>query len=121
MTSPVPSTHYFPLDLEYTVSCIIIVMKIGEGNKKQYWTITEMAELSGYDAMTLRYYERIGIIEPVSRVNGRRHIAFKVWYYETALKEGQASLGTYDEAIERYRKEKRGKSKFDLFIERSAK
>lgn len=66
------STHYFPLDLEYTVSCIIIVMKIGEGDKKQYWTITEMAELSGYDAMTLRYYERIGIIEPVSRVNGRR-------------------------------------------------
>ena len=162
-------------------------MKIGEGDKKSHWTITEMAELSGYDAMTLRYYERIGIIEPVSRVNGRRayceddlhristltclkktglslgeikdyvnlinqgektipqrlsmilkqqkvvarqikelynhaeHIAFKVWYYETALKEGQASLGTCDEAIERYRKETRGRSKFDLFPERSAK
>ena len=33
------------------------------------------------------------------------HIAFKVWYYETALKEGVASLGAYEDAIARYQDE----------------
>ena len=33
------------------------------------------------------------------------HIAFKVWYYETAAKEGLVALADYASAVERYRRE----------------
>jgi DNA-binding transcriptional MerR regulator len=33
------------------------------------------------------------------------HIAFKVWYYETAEKEGLAALADIDATLERYRRE----------------
>jgi DNA-binding transcriptional MerR regulator len=33
-------------------------------------TIAEVAALSGFSAHTLRYYERIGLLDPVARVQG---------------------------------------------------
>ena len=40
-------------------------------------TIAEVAAFSGFSAHTLRYYERIGLLDPVSRVHGaqRRYSA----------------------------------------------
>ena len=40
------------------------------------------------------------------------HIEFKVWYYETAAKEGLSALANISATLERYRQETG--SKFDL-------
>lgn len=40
------------------------------------------------------------------------HIAFKVWFYETALKEGLKQMGDIDACIERYRQETGRRTRF---------
>ena len=40
------------------------------------------------------------------------HIAFKVWLYETALKEGLNQMGDIDACLERYRRETGHKARF---------
>jgi DNA-binding transcriptional MerR regulator len=50
------------LDLERTLSFILIAMDT--------LTVREASEFTGLSAHTLRYYERIGLIEPVRRNSG---------------------------------------------------
>ena len=142
-----------------------------EKGEKGY-SISEMAELSGFSEDTLRFYEKKGLLLGVKRASGGRrrynaanmaavklidclkrtgmplddiaefmrlttkgdksvakrlammrkreaavnammadiqacadHIAFKVWYYETAAKEGLVSLADINATCERYRRE----------------
>ena len=56
------------LDLERALSFILIVMET--------LTVREASEFTGLSAHTLRYYERIGLIEPVARnAGGHRRYA----------------------------------------------
>ncbi len=58
----------FGLDLEHTLSFIMRVMET--------LTVKEASEFIGLTAHTLRYYERIGLIEPVARnAGGHRRYA----------------------------------------------
>ena len=144
--------------------------KVKEGER--LYTISEMAELSGFSGDTLRFYEKKGLLPGVKRAPGGRrrynaanvgairlidclkktgmplddiaefmrlttkgdksvkkrlammrkreaavkemmadiqacadHIAFKVWYYETAEKEGLAALADFKATRERYCRE----------------
>ena len=55
-----------PLDLESTQGCIFYGMETG-------LTIQQVAQETGLSIDTLRYYERIGLMEPVTRAqNGHR-------------------------------------------------
>jgi MerR family redox-sensitive transcriptional activator SoxR len=38
----------------------------------EYWAIGEVATRSGVPASTIRYYEQIGLLPAVGRINGRR-------------------------------------------------
>ena len=142
----------------------------GKANQATY-TIAEAARKTGYDAETLRYYERAGLLRGIARKGARRvytdenlraislitclkktgmplkaireyvalsargdksvakrldlmrrhskevarqleevtrfkdRIDFKVWYYETARREGLAAVADIDAAIVRYRRE----------------
>ncbi len=135
------------------------------------YTIAEAARKTGYDAETLRYYEREGLLSGIGRRGARRvyteanlraiamvtclkktgmplkaikeyvdlaargertiarrldlmrrhskevarrlaevaqckdRIDFKVWYYETALREGPDAVADIDAALARYRRE----------------
>src|SRR5690606_38983841 len=54
------------LDLERALSCRLIIMNEG-------LTIQQVAEATQLSEHTLRYYERIGLIHPISRAdNGHR-------------------------------------------------
>lgn len=144
--------------------------KVKEGER--LYTISEMAEQSGFSEDTLRFYEKKGLLLGVKRISGGRrrynaaniaavklidclkrtrmslddiaefmrlttkgdksvakrlammrkreaavnammadiqacadHIAFKVWYYETAEKEGLAALADFKATRERYCRE----------------
>lgn len=144
------------------------------------YSISQVCELTGFSADTLRYYEKAGLLPGVMRRSGRRayseanlaalklidclkktgmpleniakfmrlttrgeatvlkrlemmkkqqavvdkmmreieacaeHIAFKVWYYETAAKEGLAALADLDANLIRYNKETGRNFSFDL-------
>lgn len=144
------------------------------------FSISQVCELTGFSADTLRYYEKAGLLPGVMRRSGRRvyseanlgalklidclkktgmpleniakfmrlttrgeatvlkrlemmkkqqavvdkmmrdiqacadHIAFKVWYYETAAKEGLAALADLDANLVRYNKETGRNFSFDL-------
>ncbi len=146
-------------------------MKTPKDPEEKFYSISEAARLTGYDAETLRFYEREGLLPGVRRQGGRRRysaenlraigmitclkktgmplkeirryfalvaggdrtiperlalmrqqeaaihqqlqetkafaerIAFKVWYYETARKEGSAKLGDHETLLARYRRE----------------
>ena len=146
-------------------------MKNSHTAQEAAYTIAEAARRTGYDAETLRYYEREGLLRGIGRKGGRRvyteenllainlitclkktgmplksihaymtlaakgektvakrlaimrrqqesvvrqldemksfkeHIDFKVWYYETAEREGLAALADIDAAMGRYFKE----------------
>src|SRR5689334_15886809 len=57
---------YISLDLEWTPGCIVHAMELA-------FSIQQVAEQTGLSVDTLRYYERIGLIEPVRRAeNGHR-------------------------------------------------
>ena len=148
------------------------VMQNKSEKDERVYTISEMAELSGFSEDALRFYEKKGLLLGVKRASGGRrrynatnmaavklidclkrtgmslddiaefmrlttngdksvakrlammrkreaavnammadiqacadHIAFKVWYYETAAKEGLASLADINATRERYRRE----------------
>lgn len=38
------------------------------------WSVSQVSEQTGISIDTLRYYERLGLIDPVSRTSGRRHL-----------------------------------------------
>ena len=135
------------------------------------YTIAQAAQMTGYDAETLRYYEREGLLRGIGRSGGRRvyseaniiaislvtclkktgmplkaikeyvslmargdktiakrldlmrrhgkevarqleelasfkdRIDFKVWYYETALREGSKAVEDVEAILDRYRRE----------------
>lgn len=144
------------------------------------YSISQVCELTGFSADTLRYYEKAGLLPGVMRRSGRRvyteaniamiklidclkktgmpleniakfmrlttrgestvlkrlemmkkqqsavdrmihdlqacaeHIAFKVWYYETAAKEGLAALQDLNANLARYNRESGRNFSFDL-------
>ena len=158
--------------MELTPSDIILVMNSKTQKKDgEEYSISQVCELTGYSADTLRFYEKEGLLPGVMRRGGRRvysetnllavklidclkktgmplgdiaefmrlttkgdksvkkrlemmrkrevaakaqlaeiqaslaHIEFKVWYYETAEKEGLAALADIEATLERYRRE----------------
>ncbi|MBQ7235408.1 MAG: MerR family transcriptional regulator [Kiritimatiellae bacterium] len=146
-------------------------MKTAEKANRATYTIAEAARRTGYDAETLRYYEREGLLRGIGRKSTRRvyteenlmaiglvtclkktgmplkaikeyvsltargdktiakrlelmrrhskevvrqleevarfkdRIDFKVWYYETAMREGSAAIADMASALSRYRRE----------------
>jgi DNA-binding transcriptional MerR regulator len=59
------------LDLEYALSCTLLIME-------KELTIQQVAEYTGVSAHTLRYYERIGLLDGVERASsGHRRYATK--------------------------------------------
>ena len=142
-----------------------------EKAKQAVYTISEAARRTGYDAETLRYYEREGLLPGIGRKGARRvyteenlraislvtclkktgmplkaireyialiahgdktvakrldlmrrhsregerqleevtrfkeRIDFKVWFYETAQREGLSAVSDIDDALARYRRE----------------
>jgi DNA-binding transcriptional MerR regulator len=47
-----------------------------EGDVKDYYSITEFAELSGIEASTLRYWDEIGLFSPVKRMPENNYRAY---------------------------------------------
>lgn len=92
-------------------------------------TIREASEFTGLSAYTLRYYERVGLLEPVTRNAGghRRyeqtdleHLKFlhclrstgmsihRMQEYATLVHQGRATLGARLELLESHKREVQG-------------
>jgi DNA-binding transcriptional MerR regulator len=106
------------LDLERTLSFILKAMET--------LTVREASEFTGLSAHTLRYYERIGLIEPVARNAGghRRyahtdleHLKFlhclrdtgmpiqRMQEYATLASQGRATLDARLELLESHKRD----------------
>jgi DNA-binding transcriptional MerR regulator len=72
-SAPVPAVG--ALDLERTPSPIVEAMAVIE-HRVRTLSISEAARASGLSAHTLRYYERAGLLEPVSR-DGSGHRRYR--------------------------------------------
>jgi DNA-binding transcriptional MerR regulator len=91
---------------------------------EQTYTIQEMAQVTGLSDHTLRYYERIGLIDPVERagsghrrydVNALNRVQFlnrmratgmsirQMQHYTELLRQGESTIGERREMLETHR------------------
>lgn len=110
------------LDLERTPSFILVSMDT--------LTVREASEFTGLSAHTLRYYERVGLLEPVTRNAGghRRyaqtdleHLKFlhclratgmpirHMQEYATLVRQGRATLDARLELLESHKRDVQGR------------